>query len=467
VKTQAHSQKDRQLDTQLIFALEQLLGQNRCLSCPEDLLAYSFDMFARGLPELVVLPETTREVSQILKLANQFKTAVTPRGAGTSLTGGPVPVSGGIVLAMTRMNKILEISTVDRFIRVQPGVVTKDLQTKANDCGLYYPPNPTSADYCTIGGNIATNAGGASGVKYGVTANYILGLTLVLADGRVLETGGTCIKSVSGFDFKRAFCGSEGLLGVITQACLRLIPLPRAVQTSLAYFDTIEQAADTVALIIERGLVPSTMELMDKGFLEAVSRVYNIEFPEKAGAGLLIEFDDPQEILPRLTAQFEQICHARALTVTSAKNQAERDILWQARKGGTAALVRNAKFLQTLDFCVPVSRIAEGIRGLQKITRNHDLKMVLIGHAGDGNLHPMFIYDPQDPVQTKAFALAEEEMCRFILSLEGTLSGEHGIGIEKAVNLPWELSAVEMNLGRQLKSLLDPNHILNPGKCGF
>ena len=243
--------------------------------------------------------------------------------------------------------------------------------------------------------------------------------------------------------------------------------MPRSIQTSLAYFDTIEQAADTVALIVEKGLVPSTMELMDKGFLDAVSRVYGIEFPQKAGAGLLIEFDDPPEILPHLKAQFEQICHPRALTVISAKNQAERDTLWQARKGGTAALVRNAKFLQTLDFCVPVSQIAQGIRGLQKITQTHDLKMVLIGHAGDGNLHPMFIYDPEDPVQKKAFELAEEQMCRFILSISGTLSGEHGIGLEKTANLSWELSSVEMALGRQLKSLLDPNQILNPGKCGF
>jgi glycolate oxidase len=467
VSTQATRQPDTQLDTQLIFDLEQLLGQDRCLSCPEDLHAYSFDLFTRGLPQLVVLPETTREVSQILKLANHYKTFVTPRGSGTSLTGGPVPQRGGIVLAMTRMNKILEISVVDRLISVQAGVITKDLQTKANACDLYYPPNPTSADYCTIGGNIATNAGGASGVKYGVTANYILGLTVVLADGRILETGGSCIKSVAGFDFKRAFCGSEGLLGVITEACLRLIPAPRSIQTSLAYFDTIEQAADTVALIVEKGLVPSTMELMDKGFLDAVSRVYGLEFPQKAGAGLLIEFDDHQEILPRLKAQFEQICHPRALTVISAKNQAERDTLWQARKGGTAALVKNAKFLQTLDFCVPVSQIAQGIRGLQKITQTHDLKMVLIGHAGDGNLHPMFIYDPEDPVQKKAFGLAEEQMCRFILSISGTLSGEHGIGLEKAANLAWELSSVEMALGRQLKTLLDPNQILNPGKCGF
>ena len=288
-----------------------------------------------------------------------------------------------------------------------------------------------------------------------------------LADGQILETGGQCIKSVTGFDFKRAFCGSEGLLGVITEAVLRLIPAPSAIQTSLAYFDTIEQAAQTVSLIIEKGLVPSTMELMDKGFLDAVSGVYRLKFPQKAGAGLLIEFDDPPEVLPRLKEEFETICQPRALSVTSAKNEEERNTLWQARKGGTAALVRNAKFMQTLDFCVPVSQIARGARGLQKITLTHGLKMVLIGHAGDGNLHPMFIYDPDDPVQKKTFKRAEDEMCQFILSISGTLSGEHGIGLEKAANLSWELSKTEISMGRQLKSLLDPNHILNPGKCGF
>ena len=448
-----------------IFApLQDLLGPDRCLVENEDLRAYSFDMFARSRPDLVVLPETTQEVSAVLSLAHQHRIPVTPRGAGTSLTGGPVPARGGIVMAMTRMDTIFEIHVVDRMVRAQAGVVTADLQARVAEKGLFYPPNPTSADYCTIGGNIATNAGGAGGVKYGVTSDYVLGLTLVLADGRILETGNSCIKSVSGFDFKRALCGSEGLLGVITEARLRLIPAPESPRTCLAYFDSIKTAADTVAAIIEHHLTPSNMELMDDGFLGAVSKGYGLNFPPGARAALLVEFDDGPERWLRQEKIFKRAC-CPALSIESADTRAQRDLLWQARKGGTAALVRNAKFLQTLDFAVPVSRIAEGIDGLQQITRAYGLDMVLIGHAGDGNLHPMFIYDPDDPEQKTAFEKAEKEMCRFILSIAGTLSGEHGIGMEKARFLPDELSGLEMELTRHLKTVLDPNHILNPGKC--
>ncbi len=450
----------------LMADLRAILGEDRCLTAPEDRMAYSFDMFARGLPDLVVLPEDTREVSKILTLAGQYRIPVTPRGAGTSLTGGPVPVKGGMVMAMTRMSRILEISVTDRLVRTQPGVVTADLQARVAARGLCYPPNPTSADYCTIGGNIATNAGGASGVKYGVTADYILGLTMVLADGRVLKTGGPCIKSVSGFDFKRAFCGSEGLLGVITEACLKLIPAPALPRTSLVYFNTMETAADAVTAIIENGLTPSTMELMDDRFLAAVSRVYGLTFPGDTAAALLVEFDDGPERWPDQKKRFESACR-RAIHLESARTDQARAQLWQARKGGTAALVRNAGFLQTLDFAVPVSCIARGIRGLQEIASDHELEMVLIAHAGDGNLHPMFIYDPDDPLQKQAFASAEKQMCRFVLSISGTLSGEHGIGIEKSGYLDDELSPVEISLGRELKQLLDPAGILNPGKCGW
>ncbi len=454
------------MKSDLLAGLEAVLGKDRCLTDPEDRTAYSYDMFARGLPDLVVLPETTGEVSAVLALAHQHKMPVTPRGAGTSLTGGPVPVKGGMVMAMTRMTRILEISVTDRLVRTQPGVVTADLQARAAARGLCYPPNPTSADYCTIGGNIATNAGGASGVKYGVTADYILGLTVALADGRVMTTGGPCIKSVSGFDFKRAFCGSEGLLGVITEACLRLIPAPAPPRTSLACFGTMEAAGEAVAAIIGDGLTPCTMEMMDDRFLAAVSRVYGLSFPEGAGAALLVEFDDGPDRWPDQERRLSVACRS-AVSLASAQTEQDRAILWQARKGGTAALVRQAGFLQTLDFAVPVSCIARAIRGIQAIASNQGLEMVLIAHAGDGNLHPMVIYDPSDPLQKKAFETAEKQMCRFVLSLNGTLSGEHGIGVEKAGYLADELTEVAISLGKDLKRLMDPAGILNPGKCGW
>lgn len=456
------------MEKSFINALENIVGKERAISTPEDLACYSFDLFARAVPEVVVLPATTDEVSCILDLANRHKIAVTPRGSGTSLTGGPVPVNGGIVMAMTRMNQILEISEEDRLVVVQPGVVTGDLQRAVLKHGLFYPPNPTSADYCTIGGNVATNAGGASGVKYGVTRDYILEMTAVLADGSIIKTGNRCIKSVTGFDFKSAFCGSEGLLCIITEVTLRLVPAPEAVKTSLAYFDSVTKAADAVSEIIKKGFVPSTMELMDDGFLQAVSTVYGLKFPEAAGAALLIEFDGDSAAIDKLQNRVKDICMDRnCLEFTLAENPKEQEALWKARKGGTAALVRNETFMQTLDFCVPLSCLGKGVTGLQKIAKEHALKMVLIGHAGDGNLHPMFIYDPSDPLQKEAFSSAEEKMCSFILSINGTLSGEHGIGMEKSAFLDKELSSTVIKLSRTLKDALDPNHILNPGKCGF
>lgn len=420
------------------------------------------------MPELVVLPETTEEVSRILSLAHMHKIPVTPRGAGTSLTGGPVPVKGGIVMAMTRMNKVLEISVEDRLAVVQAGVITGDLQQAATDHRLFYPPNPTSADYCTIGGNVATNAGGASGVKYGVTKDYLQAMTAVLADGQIIETGSRCIKSVTGFDFKSAFCGSEGLLCVITEITLRLIPKPLAVKTSLTFFKSVSHAAKTVFDIISTGLIPSTMELMDDGFLNAVSSIYGLDFPPASGAALLIEFDGYPDSITQQQDSVQSIAlNHHALEFSLADSDEERETLWKARRGGTAALVRNAKFMQTLDFSVPLSQLNTGIRGIQDIAQKHSLTMVLIGHAGDGNLHPMFIYDPDDSRQKQTFLTAEKEMCRFILSINGTLSGEHGIGIEKDQFLAQELSAGEIELGKKLKTLVDPHSILNPGKCGF
>ena len=459
---------DAPLTRSLIREFQALVDPKRCLSTPEDCTAYSYDMFARGLPDLVLLPESTEEVSRIMALAHEHRIPVTPRGAGTSLTGGPVATKGGIVLSLTRMNQILEISRDNRLVRAQAGVVTADLQKAVAAQGLFYPPNPTSAEYCTLGGNIATNAGGASGVKYGVTRDYILSLTAVLADGRILKTGNPCIKSVTGFDFRHALCGSEGLLAVITEASLRLIPAPRQIKTSLAYFKDIPAAARAVAAIIQDGLVPSTMELMDDGFLAAVSRVYGLEFPPGAGAALLLELDGEAETLAAQGQRLEEICTGQAaITFEQARTEEERQTLWQARRGGTAALVRNAKFLQTLDFAVPVAAMAQAVQGIQEITTAHGLTMVLIGHAGDGNLHPMFIYDPENPKQKAAFQAAEKEMSHLILSMDGTLSGEHGIGLEKAEFLPHELSTVELDLGRELKKTMDPRSILNPGKCGF
>ncbi|MDR3673635.1 MAG: FAD-linked oxidase C-terminal domain-containing protein [Holophaga sp.] len=450
----------------LVREIRSITGAEGCLSQPEDLRCYSYDLFARGKPDLVVLPQTTEEVAQVLKLANEDGIPVSPRGAGSSLTGGPVPIKGGIALGLARMNRILEISSLDRLARLQPGVVTHDFQMAVAKKGFFYPPDPASNAFCTIGGNVATNAGGPSGVKYGVTRDYLLGLTLAAPSGDILATGGRSFKNVTGYDFTHFLCGSEGMLGAITEITVKLLPRPEAVRTLLAFYPDVASAVESVAQIMGNAIIPATLEIMDQNFLEAVDNLYGFGFPKGAGAALLIEVDGPEILVgPQAAAILELCTKGGALAVQSAGNSEERDKLWKARRAGTAALVRQAKFMVTLDFCVPISSIAQAVREVQEIGKRCDLKTVVIGHAGDGNLHPLFFYDPDDPRQARAYAEMEEELVRSILNLSGTLSGEHGIGLEKAHYLRLEKAPFELQLSRRMKMAFDPKLIMNPGKC--
>lgn len=450
----------------LIKEIRSFVGPRSCLDQPEDLRCYSYDLFARGLPDLVVLPRTTEDTSRVLKLANEEGIPVTPRGAGSCLTGGPVPIQGGISLCLARMNRILEFSSLDRLARVQPGVVTRDFQRAAARKGFHYPPDPASSPFCTLGGNVATNAGGPSGVKYGVTRDYLLGLILAAPSGDLLVTGGRSFKNVTGYDFTHFLCGSEGMLGVITEITLKLLPQPEAVQTLLAHYPSVETAVEGVARIIGNSIVPATLEIMDRNFLEAVDRLYGLGFPEGTGAALLIEVDGPAVLVGLQAREIHDLCHrGGALSVQTATTTEERELLWKARRSGTAALVRQSKFLVTLDFSVPISAIAEAVREVQEMGRRYELNVVVIGHAGDGNLHPLIIYDPDDPRQAVAYAEGEAELVRKILKLSGTLSGEHGIGLEKAHYLELEKSPFELELSRRVKQAFDPKLIMNPGKC--
>ncbi len=454
------------LQRSFIQSVREVVGEGNCLDTPEDLRCYSYDLFARGHPDLVVLPESTDQVSSVLKLADGAGVPVTPRGAGSSLTGGPVPIKGGISLCLARMNRILEIDVVDRLARVQPGVVTFDLQKNVARKGLFYPPNPTSSHYCTVGGNVATNAGGPSGVKYGVTRDYLLGLTMVAACGDVLETGGRAMKNVTGYDFTHFLCGSEGMLGVFTEVTMKLIPQPESVRTLLAYYRDAEPAVETVAAIMAEGIVPSTLELMDGNFLAAVDRLYQFRFPSDLGAALLIELDGPESILDEQADAIADACESSgAFAVSRATDAEEREKLWKARRMGTAALVRHSKFLVTLDFSVPISAIPRAVRAIQNLGRENHVEAVVIGHAGDGNLHPMFIYDPDVPEQAEGYRRIERALGSLIVSLRGTLTGEHGVGLEKASLLSLEKSAFELELSRRVKRAFDPHLILNPGKC--
>lgn len=449
-----------------IQSVRSAAGAENCLDCPEDLRCYSYDLFARGYPDLVVLPTTTEQTAAVLKLADVEGVAVTPRGAASSLTGGPVPLQGGIALCFTRMNRILEIDPVDRLARVQPGVITWDLQKAVARLGLFYPPNPTSSRYCTMGGNTATNAGGPSGVKYGVTRDYLLGLSLAVPGGEVLVTGGRALKNVTGYDFTHFLCGSEGMLGALTEITVRLIPQPESVRTLLAYHPDVETAVHNVTEVLARGIVPSTMELMDGNFMAAVSGLYDLQFPHGAGAALLIEVDGFARIIDEQSEAVAEVCErSGALKTYRASNAVERERLWTARRMGTAALVRSSTFLVTLDFSVPISRIPRAVKTIQDLGREHGLKVVIIGHAGDGNLHPMFIYDPGDPDQMHAYRRVERSLGAAMVALGGTLTGEHGVGLEKAAHLKLEKSAFELELSRRVKRTFDPHLIMNPGKC--
>jgi glycolate oxidase len=454
------------LTPRLVGEFRSIVGPEGCLDQPEDLRCYSYDLYARGFPELVLLPSDPDQVCRILALADRHRIPVTPRGAGSSLTGGPVPLCGGISLSMARMNQILEINVVDRLGRVQPGVVTQDFQKAVAARGLFYPPDPASSPFCTLGGNVATNAGGPRGVKYGVTRDYLLGLTLVLPGGRVLTTGGRSMKNVTGYDFTHFICGSEGQLGVISEITFKLLPHPECVHTVLVLYQNLADAVGSVMQILGAGIIPSTLELMDDHFLKAVDRIYGLDFPAEIGAALLIEVDGPERTVIDQTAAIVRLVQANgARDVRRAETSKDREKLWEARRFGTAALVRQARFLVTLDFSVPISRIHEAVTTIHSVARQQDLEVVIIGHAGDGNLHPMFIYDPTDDTQAAAFKAAEATLCEAMIRISGTLTGEHGVGIEKAAYLSLEKSSLEIELSRQVKQVFDPNLIMNPGKC--
>lgn len=446
-------------------ALQDILGPRGFLDAPEDVRSYAYDLYARAIPEAVALPASTEEAAAVMRLCHAHGIAVTARGSGTSLTGGPVPVQGGLVVCSARMNQLYEISVADRLARAQAGIVTGELQARVAEAGMFYPPNPTSAAYCTLGGNVATNAGGASGAKYGVTRDYLLGLTVVLADGQVVQLGNRCQKDVAGFDLTRLLCGSEGLLGFITEVTVKLIPKPEHVRTALAYFSDAHKAAAVVTAVVSHRILPCTLELMDSVFLATVADVYQVPCPEGAGAALLIEVDGDMRILEEQMCSIAAICREHgAIALELADDEAQREILWKARRGGTAALVRQAVFLVTLDYAVPISSLPLALDDMMRLGQAHGLKVVTIAHAADGNLHPMVLYDPAEPAQQQAFEAWVTDTCKAVLALGGSISGEHGIGLEKKDQLPLQVGAAAMELCAGIRKVFDPAGLLNPGK---
>ena len=455
------------MNKSVIAQLEKITGKDGVLTTPEDLAVYGYDgTFEDHCPDVVVLPRTTEQVSQVVMLAGCEQIPVVTRGMGSGLTAASVPFSGGITLSMTRMNRILEIDQVNATAHVEAGIVTIDLQTAVEKLGLFYPPDPSSIRHSTIGGNIACNAGGPRCLKYGVTGDYVLGLTVVLADGRILHTGGKLIKDVVGYDLTALLTGSEGTLGIITEALLRLTAKPKFARTALVEFPTLADASRTVNAILSAGIVPATIELMDETALACIEEAMHLGLPLDVEATLLIETDGTDEAtaLREIEAVAEICRQCGARQVKIAGNEAERSNLWKARRSVSPALARKAPNKLGEDITVPRSAIPETIRGLKAISAKYDLPIVIFGHAGDGNLHPNILFDKRVPEQwAKVEQMVAEEFA-LALELGGTLSGEHGVGALKRPYMEKALGAVSLEIQKKIKAALDPLNILNPGK---
>jgi glycolate oxidase len=451
----------------IIDQLEAIAGVDGVCSTPEDLAVYSYDgTFVEHRPEVVVLPRTTEQVSQVVKLAASECIPVVTRGMGSGLAAASVPLQGGIVLCMTRMNRILEIDENNATAHVEAGVVTADLQMAVEKSSLFYPPDPSSIKHSTIGGNIACNAGGPRCLKYGVTGDYVLGLTAVLADGRVLRSGGKLIKDVVGYDLKALLTGSEGTLGIITEALLRLVAKPKHVRTALVDYPHLDDASRTVNAILSAGMVPATIELMDETALACIEGAFHLGLSVDVEASLLIETDGADEdTVVREIDAIARICReCGARQVRVAKDETERSSLWKARRSVSPALARVAPNKLGEDITVPRSAIPEAIRQLKGVSVKYGLPIVIFGHAGDGNLHPNILFDKRNPDEwIKVEQMAAEEF-EIALRLGGTLSGEHGVGALKRPYIGSALGDVSIDIQKRIKAALDPLNILNPGK---
>jgi glycolate oxidase len=456
------------MDNKIIDSLAKIVGKDGVLCTPEDLAVYSYDgTFAENIPEVVVLPRTTEQTAEIAKMAVQSRTPLVARGMGSGLAAGSIPAcAGGIVICFTRMNQILEIDTDNYTVRSQAGVVTADLQAEVEKHGLFYPPDPSSIRHSTIGGNIACNAGGPRCLKYGVTGSYLLGLTVVLADGRILKTGGKPIKDVTGYNMTALFAASEGTLGLITEALLRLIARPRYVKTARVDFVSLANASRSVNAILAEGIVPATLELMDQTAIECIEEAMNLGLPTDVEALLLIETDgtDEQTVAREIEAA-GRICKANgARSVKVARDDAERNDLWNSRRSLSPSLARRAPNKLGEDITVPRSAIPDIVQRLRAISSKYGLPIVIFGHAGDGNLHPNILFDKRKPEEWQKVKQMVGEIFGAALELEGTLSGEHGVGLLKRPYFEQAMGSVSVDVQRRIKQALDPLNILNPGK---
>ena len=450
----------------IIKKISDIVGTDFCTTRRENLHCYSFDGAGKiVLPEAVAFPATTAEVAAIMTLASEYSIPVVPRGAGTGMTGGSVPVRGGLVLALSRMNRIIEIDAQNQIAIVEPGVITGDLQKEVRRHGLFYPPDPASLKFCTIGGNAAECAGGPSAVKYGVTKDFVIGLEVVLASGDVLTTGTRTEKGVTGYDLTRLFIGSEGTLGIITRLTLRLLPLPEHKETFLVTSTSLTLTTALVAKILNSNIRPCTLEYMDRTAIRVVADRLSTPPPPGTEALLLVELDGDRQAVEHQSTRLESLLACEPECVCRhAASQEEVDELWQARRSISPATFNLSPHKISEDVAVPRTAIPDLVAFTEQLSAELDLTILTFGHAGDGNIHVNIMLDKDDPVQLRKGESAKDQLFRQAIALGGTLSGEHGIGLSKAPFLPLELNEVTMRIMKGLKQYFDPLNILNPGK---
>ena len=452
-------------NSELIRDLVAVVGEPNVVHRPEDLIVFEYDgSVDRALPTVVVLPRTTSEVSDVVKAAGAHGVPVVARGAGTGLSGGAIAEHGGIVVALTRMTSILEIDEANRLAVVEPGVVNIDLSTAASKYGLYFAPDPSSQKACTIGGNVAENSGGPHCLAYGVTTNHVLGMEVVLADGSVHWFGGKT-REAPGYDLRGIMIGSEGTLGIVTKIVVRLLKAPESVKTLLAVFKTVEDASSAVSGIIGAGIVPAAIEMMDAMCIRAAEASMNAGYPEEAGAVLLVEVDGLREEVEDEAQEIANVCRTyEPMEILTATSSEERERLWAARKGVIGALGWLAPNYYLVDGTVPRTKLMEVLGEVERVAEESGLPIANLLHAGDGNLHPLILFDERKPGDTERALEAGGKILEICLDAGGVLSGEHGIGLEKQEYMPLMFSQEDMDAMANLKPAFGSGEMFNPGK---
>jgi D-lactate dehydrogenase len=454
------------LSSKFLSAIQEILNADQILTDPADIWSYGYDNSRRhAVPELVVQPSNHEQVHKIVSLCNEHKVALTSRGRGTGTTGATVPLQGGVVLSTEKLNRIIKVDPANRYIVVEPGVTNQQVQDAVKEHGFFWPPDPTSSAYCSVGGNLAYNSAGPRAVKYGTPRENTFGLRAVTGLGEEIRTGVYTSKGVVGYDLTRLLIGSEGTLAVITEATLKLTPLAESKRTLQLIYADIESASKAVSAIMAQPTIPCALEFIDGNAIDMIRDYSDISFPENAGAMLMIEVDGPESQLDSSVDDIKAACQSPALLeIKTATSKEEVDALWATRKALSPALRNIAPKKINEDVVVPVSNIPALIHGLEKLSRKHQIPIVNFGHAGNGNIHVNLLFNPDDETQNNNAHQCLDAVFDLVLQLDGTLSGEHGVGIEKRDFVDREIEPVTLALMKRIKKEFDPNLILNPGK---